>query len=279
MKLRSIFSILMVSCVLFTACNQEDDFAGIPTQDEEQATGYATVYLQDTPKGYSTRSTDDDSKIEVVEFYVFKEDGTRDTKTGGTNGESNGTGYVKFTDTTKDFVFAITANNNLTILAAVNQNLGELSEYNTITKIKEALNKKAIENPTDLTISVPMTGQVSNVKVEEEAVGRVGISVSRLYSRLNEPTATGTVSIPNEELERLNAEAAGNNYVAFKKFELTGHFVINGLNQSYVSPNYGVANEWMKWDADVWTIGTQEANYTASVYKQDGNLKKSIQWQ
>ncbi len=257
MKLTKLFSFAITITMLFSACNKDEfDAVDVPTIDA--GTGHLTITLTDA-NSVRTRATDDgtedEREIKKLEFYIFNQGGDRDT-----NHE-----YFAYTASQDKYTLAVTPGDGKQVLLAVNMNLGRLAGE-SLTQVKKAMHEAAITTPTAIpSTGIPMAGQVSGVEVVEEQYTNQEIEVSRLFSRLNAPSANGAnVQITNiAELESIGLDPN-----ATLSFELTGYVVINGIKKSFAFQNYGVANENDRWNPSFWTLG-DVSNYTASEYENE----------
>ncbi|MCC8153466.1 MAG: fimbria major subunit, partial [Tannerellaceae bacterium] len=271
MKLKKFLTFAMVSGVLFTSCNQEDEFNGNGINPEVGETGTISVYLEDLPKSYAqTRATDTD--VLTLEFYVFNEDGNRDqVATNGTPENPKPKGYVKYEGTDSEYVFGVEKGEK-TVLVAVNMNLGphENENLSAIRKLMTNVSASPLSIPAT---GIPMAGEVSNIEVGKEEVKKVNIGVSRLFSKLNMPTESDDFKVNIELTEDTDSITTllGGTLNGTLEMKITGFIAINGLKKSFAFPNYGAAED-AAWDFNVWTIGDDLDNYTESKYNSEGNL-------
>ncbi|MCD8193236.1 MAG: fimbrial protein, partial [Tannerellaceae bacterium] len=228
-----------------------------------------TVLLNSSQQG--TRSSDGsdagtaaERKINEVEFYVFDADGTRD----------NFNGYIHFTEAAGEYTFPVTEGSNKTVLVAVNMQLGNLNGAE-LGEVKKALYNTSIPNPLQVPAGgVPMAGEYTNLTVSSEELAFINVVVDRLYARFNAPLIPAggvTVTLSDDDQEELTGWLGGT-IAGEIKFTLNGYYVINGLNQSFAFPNYGVSEQLARWNPAVWTIGNNTANYISSLYDEQGHI-------
>ncbi len=265
MKIVRFFSAAVASMLIFTACNNEE---GINQPEIPQAgTANMTVYIQTkqtagTRSGASQQGTKAESQVKELEFYVFNDDQSFDK-------------YIKIPAAASgEYTFGVTAGNAKAVLVAANMNLTDLGRP-SLSEVREAIYNHEIATKIDTQLQegtgIPMAGELMGISVSEEEVESVDIVISRLYGKINAPTAkTVNVEITNtKELEELELLWNGNALQGNIAFGIKGYVVVNGLKKSYAFPNYGIAGESAQWDHNVWQLGNTLANYTASQYQNN----------
>jgi len=269
MQVIKFLAFTMAISMCFSSC-KKDDLEDV-YQPESEGKGTISIRLRDnqgTKSAYIRNAgTEEERKINQVEFYVFDSNGIRDRDMYG---------YIKFDQADNEYTFPVLEGRNKTVLAVTNRGLGELSGVN-LTEIKKILHTAEIENPLQVPAEgIPMTGEQGNVSITKDDMTTISMIVDRLYARFNAPTTSASVKVTltsddKEEItEWFGGTIAGNIH-----FTLNGYYVINGLKQSFVFPNYGVGEQDARWDTKVWTIGNQPANYFSTQYTADGHILKA----
>ncbi|MCD8265418.1 MAG: fimbrial protein [Tannerellaceae bacterium] len=268
MKVTKFLTFVFAITMLFSSC-KKDVLEGVDTPGGGGG-GRAslTVWLNSSQGTRSSDGSDAGTEAErtirEVEFYVFDADGTRDRYNG----------YIRFDEAASDYTFHVTGGSNKTVLVAVNMQLGNLNGVE-LPDVKKALYNASIPNPLQVPAGgLPMAGEYTGLTVSGDELAFIRVAVDRLYARFNAPTtpASGVkVTLSQNDQDDLT-EWLGGTITGEIQFTLNGYYVINGLDQSFVFPNYGVAEQLERWNPAVWTIGNNTASYISSIYDEEGNL-------
>jgi len=270
MKVTKFLTFVFAMAMLFSSC-KKDELDGVDTPGGSGGNASLTVLLNSS-KG--TRNSDGsdagtaaERKINEVEFFVFEADGTRDRFNG----------YIKFDEAANEYTFPVNEGSNKTVLVAVNMQLGNLNGV-TLTEVRKALYNRSIPNPLQVPAGgVPMAGEYAGLTISAEELAFIHVVVDRLYARFNAPLtpANGVTVTLNQDDQKELTEWLGGTIAGEVKFNLNGYYVINGLDQSFAFPNYGVVEQFARWNPAIWTIGNNTSNYISSVYNEEGQLVRA----
>lgn len=238
MKTINFFAAMTLFAFTFVACSQSDDDAN------EKVKGIAKVTLNISSPS-STRGidgeeigTDAENNIKSVEFYVFNSDGTVDKEVGRPAANVDGTGYIKVTALSKNYVINITAGNDKKFVAVINQNLKAVGSYKELkSKLSDgkfiATNEKENNSRIIPANGFEMSGEATQ-SVAKEANTPVTIKVSRLVSKVNPLTLSKDfkMEIDPKEIDKLWGKDSGitNDMITFK---CDGYALINGIDKSH----------------------------------------------
>ncbi|MCD8262373.1 MAG: hypothetical protein LUD15_13585 [Bacteroides sp.] len=229
------FTFIAAAALLLAACNDKENVVDNKGNGEPVMTTFKIT----TPKTYADGSdevgSDDENKIEIVEFYMCGSDGTRDESLYA---------YHKYTGAANEEIsFLVKPGNGKKILVAVNTDLGEQPGVNH-GELEQLIEAAKLDNTNSQSIAAGkfvMSGkQVANI-AENETANEVTVSLSRLASKVEPPVATNvTVSIPDKDLQKVFEDdmvtASG------VQFAMTGYVLINGHNSSFVYTYYNDAD-------------------------------------
>jgi len=269
MKITKLCTFATALGMLFTSCNR-DEVNELPTAPSvELGQGLLNVVLLDE-SGVLTKATPDyyeggtpeEREIHKLDFFVFNSDGSFNTHY--TTTDISGTTYG----------FNVTEGTGLKVVAAVNiagdlRTLAPISQAELIATIYD----QQIITPTRIPQGgVPMSGTSPAFSVANGEQVLTSVEVARILARFNAPTISDELSVritadaEVDSIKVLLGEAIDFNKL---RFAYKGHVVINGLKKSFYLPNYGSGGESSRWDRDVWTIGNDLSNYTASEYEDN----------
>lgn len=230
MKIKNLLAVSVTAFALLS-CNESDN-----NEDPTPVKGglaAITIHVKGTTNTRALSGEEsgsaNENDIKLLEFFVFNADGS----------------YQKYFKPTalapnNQYTFLVNAG-NLTILTAVNQNLGEPSSAPTSLAIfKEnslykALSLDGTNSRTDISASTGFAMAAEGVvNVIEGETNTLNLSVRRLLSKIESPKVdpTSQITAPKADLlEILGLDASGT-VPADLKWTFDGYMVINGINQS-----------------------------------------------
>lgn len=241
------------------ACQKEETGKTIVSGDpvEVSVTLQGSSSILSRANGNPIPGTDAENAIKVVEFFVYNEDGSKDTT------------YPYFSPTsptTGTHTFLVSAGTNKKFLAAINQSLGEAAVEDTYDEMVEVLANKMLFTASDnysqtaieATVGYGMAGEGVQTVVAGQT-NKLSITVSRVLSRVRSPKVNGggsgleggavfpAANVTPEVLDEYLTEIFGDDYknlgapVQDLKWAFTGYVLINGIDRSYAFDN---KNTW-----------------------------------
>ncbi|MCD8264159.1 MAG: fimbrial protein [Tannerellaceae bacterium] len=269
MKITKFLTFAMALGVLFTSCNKDevDGFATLPPAAGGEGrlsvslidgTGLLTKAVTSAP---SEAGTEEEREIKSLAFYVYDADGIYDSS------------FTPATVGGNSYTFGV-GTGSLTVVALANMTVTDTLTFEALEK---DIYNQQIATPTAIpSTGIPMSGVKTGVEVASGETGVAVVSVARLFARFNAPTINENLEVnitTPAEVDTLKVLFDELGIVIDETtqldFDFGGYVVINGLKKSYVLPNYGT-DESNRWNSDVWKLGNDLDNYTASVYEANG---------
>lgn len=264
MKLKNVLAVSVAALALLS-CNNSDVNSD-PSLDKGGLAAI-TINVKGTTEtralagGEAGTSAEND--IKSLEFFVFNGDGSYQM-------------YFKPATLTSNnqYTFLVDAG-NLTILAAVNQNLGEPSSapaslaefknkslYNTLE-----LNGSNSRSDIDATTGFAMAAE-GVINITEGKTNALNLSIRRLISKIEAPTAdpNSTITAPEADLLEALGLDAGGTVPTDLKWAFNGYMVINGINKSK-SFEYTDLTGWMR---------PEGASNFKTTFSADGQTAESV---
>ena len=245
MKIKNLLAVSMAAFVLLS-CNDSDNGLSEPAVQGKKAA--ITVNIKgnaDTRalSGEVTGSTDENA-IKSLEFFVFNADGS----------------YQKYFKpealaSNNQYTFLVDAG-NLTILTAVNQNLGEPSPAPSLLADfkKSSLYKDLVldgsNSRADISTSTGFAmAAEGTINVVEGETNTLNLTVRRLLSKIEAPKVdpSSQITAPKADLLEILGLGTSGTVPEDLKWTLDGYMVINGINQSRAF-EYNDLENWVRFE-------------------------------
>lgn len=245
MKIKNLLAVSMAAFVLLS-CNDSDNGLSEPAVQGKKAT--ITVNIKgnaDTRalSGEVSGSTDENA-IKSLEFFVFNADGS----------------YQKYFKpealaSNNQYTFLVDAG-NLTILTAVNQNLGEPSPAPSLLADfkKSSLYKDLVldgsNSRADISTSTGFAmAAEGTINVVEGETNTLNLTVRRLLSKIEAPKVdpSSQITAPKADLLEILGLGTSGTVPEDLKWTFDGYMVINGINQSRAF-EYNDLENWVRFE-------------------------------
>ena len=264
MKLQNLLLVTLTSMALLS-CNDSDDGIETPAAQVKKAVVTINIKGNTITRALSEEvpGTGNENDIKSLEFFVF-------------NGDGSCQKYFKpeAPAANSQYTFLVDAG-NLTILAAVNQNLGEpsttpisLADFkNTCLYTQLLLNGSNSRADIDASTGFAMAAEGS-VNVIESETNILNLSVRRLLSKIENPKVdpNNQITAPKSDLLKVLGLEENGTVPEDLKWSFDGYMVINGINQSR-------AFEYENLEG--WTRFTTASNHKTT-FSGDGETVESV---
>ena len=264
MRIKNLWAVAITVCTLLS-CSDSDNSMNEPIVQGKKAA--ITVKIKGSTvtraqTGEEAGSADENA-IKSLEFFVFNSDGSYQT-------------YFKpeVLAANNQYTFLVDAG-NLTVLTAVNQNLGEpspapasLTDFKKNSLYKELLldgsNSRAdISTSTGFAMAAEGT-----INVVEGETNTLNLSVRRLLSKIESPKVdpSNQITAPKDDLLKILGLGENGTVPSDLKWTFDGYMVINGINQSR-------AFEYK--ELEDWTRFATATNFKTT-FSMDGETVESV---
>jgi len=260
-------SIFALAAIMLTSCNDKDENTSGPSTSGEPVLATFRISSPDT---YVVTGTDPGSatenQIDIVEFYLFDENGVRDEST-----SSYDYSYHKYEGSVnQEIMFLVKSGNNKKILVAANRNLGQQAGLN-YDEMEALVEAKTLTNTNSRQINAGefvMSGKATASIVENRTDNEVTIRIHRTVSKVEQPRfgENFSVNIPQDDLWSLFEDSTVTNEAVV--FTLDSYALINGYSKSHTFMHYNSTNN----EQSEWNLWAPGGEYFASDYDTDGNL-------
>ena len=264
MRIKNLWAVAITVCTLLS-CSDSDNSMNEPIVQGKKAA--ITVKIKGSTvtraqTGEEAGSADENA-IKSLEFFFFNSDGS----------------YQKYFKpevlaTNNQYTFLVDAG-NLTVLTAVNQNLGEpspapasLTDFKKNSLYKELLldgsNSRAdISTSTGFAMAAEGT-----INVVEGETNTLNLSVRRLLSKIESPKVdpSNQITAPKDDLLKILGLGENGTVPSDLKWTFDGYMVINGINQSR-------AFEYK--ELEDWTRFATATNFKTT-FSMDGETVESV---
>ena len=230
MKIKNLLAVCVTAFALLSCSDSDNNQYSLPSEGGLAA---ITVKIKGTADTRALSGEEagsaNENDINLLEFFVFNADGS----------------YQKYFKPTalasgNQYTFLVNAG-NLTILAAVNQNLGEpssapasLADFKRNSLYKD-LSLDGSNSRTDISASTGFSMAAEGmVNVVEGETNTLNLSVRRLLSKIESPKTDPSlqITVPKTDLlEILGLDESGAVPIDLK-WTFDSYMVINGINQS-----------------------------------------------
>ena len=260
---------LAVSVTAFTllSCNESDD-ALPPVSSETNGPAAITIKVKGTADTRALTGEEagaaNENDINTLEFFVF-------------NADNSYQKYYKPANLSSDnqYTFLVDAG-NLTILTAINQNLGEPSPApaSLADFKKNSLNSELVLGSTNSRSDISQStgfamAAEGTANVVAGETNTLTLSVRRLLSKIESPKVdpSGRVTAPSSDLLDVLGLAKDGTVPADLKWTFGGYMVINGINQSRAF-EYANLENWERFAAasNFKTTFTSDGGTVETVY-------------
>lgn len=245
MKIKNLLAVSMAAFVLLS-CNDSDNGLSEPAVQGKKAAITVNIKGNADTRALSgeVAGSTDENAIKSLEFFVFNADGS----------------YQKYFKpealaSNNQYTFLVDAG-NLTILTAVNQNLGEPSPAPSLLADfkKSSLYKDLVldgsNSRADISTSTGFAmAAEGTINVVEGETNTLNLTVRRLLSKIEAPKVdpSSQITAPKADLLEILGLGTSGRVPEDLKWTFDGYMVINGINQSRAF-EYNDLENWVRFE-------------------------------